>query len=176
MTTLVELNKLVRDSINQSITIDEVIVANPNAPRPKNDFATVYTAEMTPIGMRDVEFSTNANDLDEKIVRMFEARISLNFYRLNARLNAALYASSLAMNSLVVLFNAANVGVIRYSGIRDLTQIFNHAHEERAQLDLFLHFELTPPVELVTGIDTARIVGDIDNGSQAIDSIDITVP
>jgi len=176
LTTLVELNKLVRDSINASITISDVIVSNPNAPRPDNDFATVYTAEMTQTGIRDIEYATNALDLDEKVIRMFEARMSINFFRDNARLNAALYISSLPMNSLVELFNSSEVGVIRASGIRDLTQVFNSSQEERAQVDLFLHFELTAPVEIVTGIDTARIQGVIDNSQEIIDTVDITVP
>lgn len=173
---LFELNRLVRDSINASLSIGDVIVANPNAPRPAGDFATVYTAEMTATGMRDIEYASNGQDLDEKVVRMFEARMSINFFRDNARQNAAIYASSLAMNSIVDLFNQERVGVIRFSGIRDLTQIFNSSHEERAQLDLFLHFELTPPIEGVTGIDTGHVVGDIDDGSQVIDSIDINIP
>jgi len=176
MTTLTELNKVVRDSINAAITIDNVIVANQNGNRPANDFATVYTGEMTPIGMRDVEYSTNAEDLDEKVVRMFEARMSINFFRENARLNAALYASSLAANSLVDLFNVAKVGVIRFSPIRDLTQVFNSTQEERAQLDLFLHFELTAPVEPVTGIDSVRIIGQIENGEEIVKNVNITVP
>ena len=173
MTTLVELNKLVRDSINQSILISDVIVANPNAPRPKNDFATVYTAEMAPIGSRDVEYSSSQDDLDEKVLRMFEARISINFFRDNARLNAALFVSSLPSNSLLTMYNDAGVGITRHAPIRDLTQVFNSSHEERAQVDLFLNFELTAPVEKVTGVDFVRINGDIDNGNEVVDTIHV---
>ncbi len=175
MTTLVELNQLVRDSINLSINIGDVIIANHNSPRPVGTFATVYTAEMTATGMNDIEYTPNGQDLNEKVVRMFEARFSINFFRQNARLNAAMYASSLHQNSQIDLFNLENVGVIRFSGIRDLTQIFNSSHEERAQLDLFLHFELTSSVEMVTGIDTAHVIGTYDNGSSVIETIDINI-
>ena len=176
MTTLVELNRLVRDSISSIVPVNEVIVANPNAPRPSGSFATVFTAEMTQKGIRDIEFSTNLNDLDEKVVRMFEARMSINFFRDNARLNAALFASGLAANDIVSAYNAEGVGVVRFSGIRDLTQVFNMTHEERAQLDLFLHFELTAPTKLVTGVDTIQITGDIDNSDSVLESVTINIP
>jgi len=173
--TIDELNKLVRDAINSVLNISEVIVYYPNAPRPDADYATVNVAELKRIGFKDIEYSTNLEDLDEKVVMQYEAMVSVNFYRANSQQNAGEFAGSMYRNSVIDLFNASGVGFVRPSSIRDLTQLIDQGHEGRHQVDLFLAFELTPVPEIVTGIDTVRVIGDIDNSAQVVEQVDITV-
>lgn len=177
MTSLTELNKLVRDTINTTITITDVIVYNPNAPRPESDYCTVYIAQMNRVGTIDKKYETSGEDLLEQIVPLYEAMISLQFYRLNALQNAGLVGIAFHYNSVIEAFNEAKVGFIRVSDVRELPLLIDSGHEDRAQVDIFIQFELTPEVttEIVTGIDAVRIVGDIDNQAAVIATVDLLI-
>ena len=174
--TLNELNELVRNTIKSLVPVDDVIKYYPNAPRPAGSYATVNVAEPRNVGMRDIQFFINGEDVDEKVVMLFEAMVSINFYRDDARQYAAIFVGMLKSNSVVESFSSAGVGFIRASTIRDITFLQTVEYEDRAQVDLFLQFEMTSPPQLVTGIDVVKVTGEVDNSAEIIETIEIEIP
>lgn len=172
--TVDELNKFFRDITRVVTVASEVIEHHPNAPRPKGDYATVHVGDLVPVGAGDKGYSTNAEDLDEKVATLYDVMISVNFFRGDAQQNASILAGSMRRTSVITLFNAVGLGFTRPSAIRELTHLMDSKHEERAQIDLFVQFELTPIVELLAGIDSTRITGVFDNGIIVVDKIAIS--
>ena len=174
--TLDELNTLIRDTIEVATGLATVIKYNPNAPRPKGEYATVHIAELKRIGIIDIKYDNVLEDVGEKVILQYEAMVSCNFYRGAAMQYSGLFAGSLNANFVVAAFNALRVGFVRPSAVRDLTQLIDQGQEERAQVDVFVAFELTPTINIVTGVDTVKVVGDIDNSAEVVDSVEIITP
>lgn len=174
--TLDELNKLFRDTINDKIVIPEVIKYYPGAPMPDTAYASINILNLARIGIIDIDYKTNVDDLDESIVNLFSATVSINFYRADARQLAAEFTGVMAMASILENFNSNGVGFTRVSDVRDLTQEFDSGQQERAQVDFFVEFELSKAEEVVLGIDAVGINGTIDNGSEVIDNPIINIP
>ena len=119
--TLDQLNELVRNTIKDVTSIPEAIQYYPNAPRPEGEYASVNIAELVQVGMRDIKFVENGEDLDEILILLYEAMVSVNFYRNDARQHAGVFAGMLRSNPVIENFNAHGVGFIRPSAIRDIT-------------------------------------------------------
>jgi len=172
--TLKELNKLIRDSV-ETLTGVSAIAYYPNAPRPRGDYATVNIASIAKVGGLSKKFENAARDVIETIVMLYQAQISVNFYRENARNNAAFFAGLLARNDIVEAFNLVGAGLINISDTRDLTEVFTHEHEERAQVDITVQFELDPAAIEITGIESVPVNGEIENHTGVIDNVEIII-
>lgn len=172
---IAELQTLIRDTINSVVTIKDVINYRPNAPRPDGESATVNIASLRKIGTIDRKISTNVDDLDFKTVKLYEAMVSINFYRGDAIGNAGIVAGSLYDQHVTDRFNLSGAALTKISEVRDLSEVFDASHEERSQFDAFIQFELTAQVEPVIGIDIAKVNGIIDNSDKIVEQINITV-
>lgn len=175
MTTISELGKLMRDTVLSLTSVTEVIEYHPNAPRPSAEYASVWIGPLSRVGRIDKKESTSVDDVGEKIAMVFESSISFNFYRGEAMQEASMFIGGIQSQFIVDSFNEANVGYIGNSEIRDLTQLMGSGHEKRSQVDVIFQFELTPVERVVTGIDTVIVSGEADNGSEVIETIDISV-
>ena len=174
--TLDQLNKLIRDTVVSTVGPTSVIRYYPNAPRPEDDFCTVNILELVPIGIGDKTMNNSgALDLTEKFLALTRATISINFFRLNARQQAIEFSQKLLSQSVTDVWNASGVGLVSRSSVRDLTGIEDMSHEERSQVDIGVEFVLTTVEEPITGIRFVNIEGDIDNGIEIVETIDISI-
>jgi len=174
--TLDELNKLVRDTVIAVVNPTTVIRYYPNAPRPKDDFCTVNIFESVPVGISDKTTNNSGEfDLTEKFIALTRATISVNFYRQNARQQANVFFQKLLSQTVVDSWNASDVGMISRGSVRDLSGIQDMSHEERAQVDIVVEFVLTTVEEEITGIRFVNIEGEIDNGVEVVETIDISI-
>ena len=136
------INKLIRDVINLLLVTAEYTIAakQKDAPRPIGAYADVDFVSDTSIGWEQQELVNNGGDPDltERITGMREIMMSVNFYRSNSIDNARKVRTGLIRESIQELFKAANLGLIRRSDVREISEPLEDGWEERSQFDIVL--------------------------------------
>jgi len=161
MTAIESINKLIRDTVDlllesQGYTIK---ARQLDAPRPTGDYGDVDYVTGIDLGWEQRKFTNNTldDDMTETIQGMREIIMSVNFYRTDAIDNARAVRTGLVRESIQSLFSAANVGLIRRSEVREISEPLENGWEERAQLDIVLN-----------------VVGEDSDIVKAIASVDIS--
>ncbi len=142
MTPIDTINKFLRDVVNLIIVdTDYTIKAKQSgAPRPTGSYADVDMVTDRSIGWEQHELKDNTgdNDITDTISGVREITMSINFYRDSALDNARKVRIALVRNSIQELFNAADLGLLLRSEVREISEPLENGWEERAQFDIGL--------------------------------------
>lgn len=118
----------------------EVIFANPNAPRPVIQYATIFVYQNTPVGVAEHKSDLLIdNTIDRSYSTVEEISVSINTFYANAYQNATLLKDSLARVTIREALYQSGLGYIRAGSIRDIPEIIDTLYEERAQFDCFFY-------------------------------------
>lgn len=172
--TLRELAEVLRQTVIMSTPLDEghVILAKQKAPRPSGPYASIDAALTTGVGWGYKNYSPNVDDLDEKNTQLAVSQVSVQFMREFAHDYVLLLNGALTSQDIIDYWNSENVAFVEKSGMREISSVISASFEERFQMDVSVMFEHDFVVQ-VPGIDSARVIGEIDNGSAVIADIDI---
>lgn len=137
------INKLLRDSVNLLLESPDFTIKakQKNAPRPASDpYADVDLVSDTGIGWEQTVISdrTEDEDVDQTYQGMREIMMSIGFYREGSIDNARKVRTGLIREQVQELFRAADIGLIRRSEVREISESLEDDWEERAQFDVFL--------------------------------------
>lgn len=162
------LNKLIRDSVDLILAIPDFSVKAEqpdDAPRPTGAFAAIDFVSDFNLGWEQRDLVDEGDeDLTETISGQREVMMSVNFFNTGARDNARKARTGFVKTSILQLFNAAKVGLVRRSDVRDLTEIVRGTWEPRAQFDLFLNV-VGSDSEIIAAILSADIELEHQSGS-----------
>lgn len=135
------INKLLRDTVDLILsTPGFTIKAKQNAPRPSTAYADVDFMSDLGLGWEQFNYEDRQVDVDINFTSesMRQIMMSIGFYRDGSIDNARRIHSGLVRESIVSIFNQANVGLIRRTEVREISESLENGWEERAQLDVFL--------------------------------------
>lgn len=136
------LNKFLRDIVNLLLASPEYTIKakQKGAPRPNGSYATVDLISDIRVGWEQKELENNSEDEDltENITGMREIMMSVSFYREDSIDNARSVRTGLVRSSIQELFKEAELGYIRSSEVREISEPFQKGWEERSQFDIVL--------------------------------------
>lgn len=146
MPDLKDANKKVRELVRTVLGMPENSVrpANQNAPTGTIDqqFATVLVMSVTPTGVDDeslVNEATPSLNVTESQVGQRLVVASIQFFRGDAINKASRLTALLKFSSSVAKMQAAGLGFVKASPVRNLSAVVDTYWEERAQLDISFH-------------------------------------
>lgn len=136
------INKLLRDSVN--LILEEsgfAIRAKQNAPAPDRPYAYVEFMNDQSLGWEQSTYTDRSedDDLDHKTAGLRQVMYSIGFIKGNTFDNSRKVRTGLVRNSVQEIFNAAGVGLVRRSEVRDISTPLADGYSERAQFDVFLN-------------------------------------
>lgn len=158
------LNKYIRDIVNLILEeSDYTIAAKQDAPRPVGPYATVDFVSDTGVGLSERTYANRGTDLDLDITHdsLRDVMFSINFYRDVAIDNARWVHLGLVRESVLLLLTSANIGLIRRSEVREISEALENGWEERAQMDIFLSIVGTD-TEVMRTISSVDIAGQFE--------------
>ena len=119
------INQFIRDIINNILAMPNYSIKakQKDAPRPDFPYADVDFVSDTSLGWEQNVKTNRAVDEDLDVVYegMREISFSVNFYRDNAIDNARKFRTGLVRDSIQSLFKEANLGLIRRSEVREIS-------------------------------------------------------
>tara|TARA_R110000822_G_scaffold84867_3_gene199032 strand:- start:13945 stop:14478 length:534 start_codon:yes stop_codon:yes gene_type:complete len=153
------INKLLRDVVDLLLVSPGYTIKSrqKDAPRPVNAYADITLITDTGVGLEQFTYSSNGfeNHINITSESMREIMMSINFYRNNSMDNARRIHSGITRESVRSLLNAGNLGLIRRSEVRELSEPLENGWEERSQLDIFLS-------AVGTDVDIVSSIGSVD--------------
>ena len=162
MTILTEtINKLLRDTVNVILdTPNFTIESRQNAPRPIGSYADVDFISDASVGWE----RTYLEDRDELNVDSYseglrEVMMSIGFYRDNSIDNGRKVHIGLTRNSILSMFRTANIGLIRRTEVREISESLENGWEERAQMDVVLSV-IGNDADIIESINSLDIIGE----------------
>ena len=166
MIDLAAIKKAIADAVETATSLT-VIYANQNAPRPEDNYASVYVTPSAKSGFDRVSYANNVQeDLDETIEGHRELKASINFFKEDAFTNASKFIAQLQGNNLIDFFKNNGLGFISVSEVRDISEVNKNLWEERAQLDLTF-YALSNFSEDVNAVHEANVEGIAESGNNA---------
>lgn len=175
-----QLFDVVRQIILTVTGVPECILADPNAPSPRGEYASVEpmlslnqrgqantirkdTAPVSsPIGpVNNVDVDTRAQVI---------ANCSVNFYRGDARYRAGRLFQCNKRPDISTLLFKNKIGWNGTDQVNDLTALQSKRHEQRSQITLRLMYELTDPVE-INAIYSAQIIVENEKGDELLNVV-----
>jgi len=177
MTTF-DVIDLLRRTILLLTPVGDAIFLYPNAPRPADiHYAAISISTMTQVGHGESKDSNAlSGDLDRSFSTLFDVKIGVDFFRADAMYSAALLSGGLVTQQIVELWNSEGIGLVNRSSPRDLSKIMNSSFEDRAQLDITMQAEISPPDAVVLGVDAVRVTGEVYNSVEKIEDVHIGPP
>ena len=168
MIDLDAIGLLIADAVELATGIT-VIIANQDAPRPTEAYATVHVTPSNKVGFDRVTYGNDTgSDLDETIEGHRLLKASLNFYKKGAANNASTFKTKLQGSEQTSFFKVNGLGFVNANEIKDLSEIVKNLWEERVQFDLSFHALSNFP-ETVTAIEEANIEGVTESGDNTND-------
>ena len=157
------LNKLIRDTVDLILGVSGYSIKSKqkDAPRPTGDYGDVDFISDTSVGWEQMsgEDQIEGTKINSKSEGLREIALSIGFYRGSSVDNARKVHQGLVRESIQSLFSEANVGLIRRSEVREISEALKNGWEERAQFDIFLSAVGTD-VDIIESIDTLDIAGE----------------
>lgn len=149
------------------ITVNKVIFAYPNAPRPTGDYILINIIQSMPVGIEEsisVLLSDDSIDVDYSNIE--ELFVSINTYGTNAYQIATKIKDSLARITVKDQLFAAGLGHLKTSVVRNIPEILNKIFEQRSQFDCFFsvrssdeeNIETIKKVEITNNLDDYTII------------------
>lgn len=170
-----ELFDILRPIIITVTGVPECILADPNAPSPNGEYASVEPSQsIRQRGQANIIRTDTApvsspiglvNNLNVDVRAQIIANCSINFYRGDARGRASrLFQANKRPDISVILFQN-NLGWNGTEAINDLTALQSNRQEQRAQITIRLMYETTDPV-VINAIYSAQIIVENENGDE----------
>lgn len=168
------INKLLRDVTDLVLNAPGYTIKakQKDAPRPTGNYGDVDFISETGLGWEQVNYSDSVSGttIDFTSEGLRRIMMSIGFYRTNARDNARRVYQGFVRESVQQLFRQANIGLVRRSEVRDISEPLENGWEERAQFDVFLSAVGTDQ-ELIESIGSVDISGSIEIQSAAYNFI-----
>ena len=156
------INKFLRDIVDLILNSPGYTVKakQKDAPRPKRRYADVDFIHDINVGWEqfeyeDLETSTKIKGTSKGMRRII---MSIGFYRKDALDNARKVCQAVTRESIQDLFRQANIGLIKRSEVRAISEALENGWEERAQFDIFLSIVGTD-IDLIESIGSVDIAG-----------------
>ena len=157
------VNKLIRDTIDLLLSSPGYTIKakQKDAPRPIGDYADVDFLTSINVGLESKSLRDNDDDPDltEKIEGLREITMSLSFYRSSPMDVGRQVHIGLLRESVLSLFNAANIGLLSRTDVREISDPLENGWEKRAQFDIVLS-AIGTDEDIVRSIETATISGE----------------
>lgn len=127
--------KTMSDIIKTVTGVQEVIKANPNAPSPQGEYASLYI--MTDVNHRYMGtvkrvWNKNTQQLDESVTYPLNIHVTINFYRGEAAENASKLVRAPYLSDVSMMLARNKIGWIGNDPIQDLTGLQSQSFEKRA--------------------------------------------
>jgi hypothetical protein len=160
-----ELFDVLRPHIVSVTGVSECILADPNAPAPDGNYCAVEPfSSFVEVGQRgqkqelvdSVDGNTDYQDIKITVMSCKEVTVSINFYRGDARDQAAKVAQMNMLPSVAESMLINGLGWLGVSPARNLTELNQGLFEPRYQIDLYLLMR-TEISETVQAIYTAGV-------------------
>ena len=142
-----ELFDILRPIIIAKTGVPECILADPNAPSPKGDYASIEpfsniveigTGGQTQKEIDSADGNPNFKDIELTVKSSQEVQVSINFYRGNARDYAVKVNQIDKFPSVHEAMLINGLGWMRTGAVNNLTTLNQGNYEPRAQVDVFL--------------------------------------
>lgn len=172
-----QLFDILRPIIMTVTGVPECILADPNAPSPQGEYASVEpllsirqrgqaniirtdTAPVTsPIG------PVNNSNVDVRAQVI--ANCSINFYRGDARYRASRLLQANKRPDISVILFQNKIGWNGAEPINDLTALQSNQREQRAQITIRLMYEIIDPV-IINAIYSAQLIVENEKGDELL--------
>lgn len=166
------LEKVLGDWIEGAVN-SETILAHPNAPRPKGQYAVYHVIQATQQGNPDSSYSAdNPPQPEDRIVtaqhsNLYNLMVSVNVYRENAFFKASALRDSTLLITVRDALWAGGLAFIESSEVRDIPEEVDKKWEPRAQVDFFF-YAVSLETETVDEIKTVELTNEIDGSTTTI--------
>ena len=133
------------------------------APRRTDDHATVHVIATAPESMVEHENEQiDENNIREKYRRLETLQVSVNVYSSDTDISSK-FSLGLFSRAAKVIFQQHDAGLMRISGVRNLTEVDRGIYKKRFQFDAFVSH--VPEYEdIVETINTLTIEGSYEEG------------
>ncbi|AUR93275.1 tail-completion protein [Vibrio phage 1.186.O._10N.286.49.E3] len=169
-----ELFDILRPIIVSKTGVPECILADPNAPAPSGEYASlepfsniveIGTGGQTQKEIDAVDGDPDFKDLEITIKSSQEVQVSINFYRGGARdfANKVLQLDKHPSTHETMLVNG--LGWMRTGSVNNLTALNQGNYEPRAQVDVFLR-RMETATDIVQQIYAVDIEGENEYGDE----------
>ena len=157
--TNLEVFDIMRQIVLTVTGVPEVILANPNAPSPPGEYASIKPKQsITQRGQANIYRKTSASPLsqDEEVRAQIIAECSINFYRgVSARDRAERLLQCNKRSDISALLFTNGLGWNRAGPINDLDALQSNNWEQRAQISVFVMYETRDEIT-INSIESAE--------------------
>ncbi len=172
--TNLELFNIMRQIVLIVTGVPEVILANPNAPSPKGEYASIKPKQsISQRGQANIhrKTSTTSQSQDEDVRAQIIAECSINFYRGDSARDRAerLFQCNKRSDISALLFRNG-LGWNREGPINDLDALQSNNWEQRAQISIFVMYETTSEIT-INSIESAEWEIQYENGTVVAEGI-----
>lgn len=171
---------IVRQIIMTVTGVPECILADPNAPSPSGEYASVepmlslgqrgqantYRENTSPVTSPIGDVNNVSVDTRAQVM----ARCSVNFYRGDARYRASRLMQCNKRPDISALLFKNKLGWNGVEPVNDLTALQSNQYEQRSQITLKLMYELLDPVE-INAIYSAQIIVENEKGEEILNTV-----
>ena len=148
--TNLELFDIMRQIVMTVTGVPEVILANPNAPAPNGEYASIKPKQsISQRGQVNIYRKTSVTPLsqDEEVRAQVIAECSINFYRGDsARDRAERLLQCNKRSDISALLFRNGLGWNREGPVNDLDALQSNNWEQRAQISIFVMYETRDPI------------------------------
>ena len=157
--TNLEVFNIMRQIVLTVTGVPQVILANPNAPAPSGEYASIKPKQsITQRGQANIYRKTSATpqSQDEEVRAQIIAECSVNFYRgVSARDRAERLLQCNKRSDISTLLFQNGLGWNRAGPVNDLDALQSHNWEQRAQISVFVMYETRDEIT-INSIESAE--------------------
>lgn len=156
------LNKFLRDCINIILNNSEFTIrGQQNTPvRPLASYADVVFLSSVSQGIDSIEYSDlDAQNITSTRKGLREISFSINTYKDFAIDNIRKIKIGFLRESILSLFRSANIGFMKTSNVRNITEALDNGFEQRGQLDIFMYI-VDNDEDVIARINSVDIQGE----------------
>lgn len=175
-----QLFDILRPIIISVTGVPECILADPNAPSPSGEYASVEPLlSIRQRGQANIIRTDTAlvpspigpvNDSNVDVRAQVIANCSINFYRGDARYRASRLLQANKRPDISVILFQNKIGWNGAEPINDLTALQSNQHEQRAEITIRLMYEIIDPV-IINAIYSAQIIVENEKGDELLNVV-----
>ena len=175
-----QLFDILRPIILTVTGVPECILADPNAPSPRGEYASVEPllsirqrgqANMIRTDTAPVSSPIGpVNDSNVDVRAQVIANCSINFYRGDPRYRASRLLQANKRPDISAILFQNKIGWNGAEPINDLSALQSHRREQRAQITIRLMYEITDPV-IINTIYSAQLIVENEKGDELLNVV-----
>ena len=148
----------------------ETIIAFPNAPRPKTQYALINIVTNTPVGVADRGYTLQGDDsIDVEYSNVEDVLVSINVYYDGAYAMATKIKDSLARVKITDALFEAGLGYSRATTVNHIPEEIDKEFEQRAQFDCYFFTRSLDAEENIATIQKIQITNELDGETVTIE-------